>query len=77
VSRVMQVIVRADDFEVDDEGDIVIWIEIPAGFKLVPIDGAFKVSDTTLKPDEPGIDLCVTGEDRSAWESFKHFAVTR
>lgn len=58
-TKTMQVIVKEIDMTPDDEGDLVFWIEIPADCLLIPVDGAFKVSDIGALQYKLGVDLRV------------------
>lgn len=58
-TAVKQVIIKKDDITFDCDGDLVMWIAIPDDLVLLPVDGAYKISDVDNEQADPGVDMRV------------------
>ena len=57
---VKQIILPLKGLNVDEEGDIVLWFEVPYGATIEAIDKRDTVTDTSVQDGEPGVDFRVT-----------------
>jgi len=56
---IKQVIIKKDDITFDCDGDLVMWIAVPDELVLLPVDGAYKISEVDNKQADPGVDMRV------------------